>query len=48
MEREGEGGWGERWKRVRGKSKRREESKRERRGQAAPLIVSQAHLAVAS
>jgi hypothetical protein len=34
--------------RVRSRRKRRgEESKRVRRGQAAPFIVSQAHLAVA-
>ena len=43
-------GWGRKKEmRREGEGNRREEqeSKRERRGQAAPFIVSQAHLAVA-
>jgi hypothetical protein len=48
MEREEGGDWeeGKEGKGSRSK-RRREESKRERRGQAAPFIMSQAHLTVA-
>jgi len=42
----GEGEWGERGNRTRGQSKSKSKT-RERRGQAAPSIVSQAHLAIA-
>jgi hypothetical protein len=53
MWREREREWGKEWEErgkraVRGKiKKRREESKRVRRGQTAPFILSQAYLAVA-
>ena len=47
VERDGGGKWRDRKKRVRGKRKRREESKRVRRWQAAPFIVSQVYLAIA-
>ena len=46
VEKEGGGEWGERGSRSK-RTEQEQESKREKRGQTAPFIVSQAHLAVA-